>query len=69
MLGLCDGNERIDLWVRNDCITYWGDVTVADPGCASYLPASAQRAGVAVSRAEAGKFSKWSQLTVVLPCS
>jgi hypothetical protein len=62
VLGLCDGRERVDLWVRNDCITYWGDVTVADPGCPSYLPTSAVRAGVAVSRAETGKFSKWSKL-------
>jgi hypothetical protein len=62
VLGLCDGNNRIDLWVRNDCVTYWGDVTVADPGCPSYLPNSAERPGVAVSRAEVGKLSKWSKL-------
>jgi hypothetical protein len=62
VLGLATGNHRIDLWVRNDGVTYWGDVTIADPARPSYLPNSAEQAGVAVSRAETGKISKWKKL-------
>ena len=60
VVGLC-ANERVDLWVYNNGVTYWCDVTVVEPANPSY-PASASREASALASAESKKRSKWGRL-------
>ena len=59
---VADGSQRVDIWVRNEGVVHWCDVTVSEPACPSFVERAAGEAGVAVRAAESRKKSKWKDL-------
>lgn len=59
-----DGLHRVDIWVRNDAVEHWADVTVVEPGCPTQLARAAKEEGAAVCAGEARKMAKWKDLAM-----
>jgi hypothetical protein len=55
---------RVDLWVRtDDAQEIWTDVSITEPGCATYLAVGSDRkAGVAAKKRESVKMADWSKV-------